>query len=191
MFKKVYRWLMLKIIPYIRFTVYYTKFKGYQYLRGYKLLRPGMVVLTVDKKKLTTFLIPGTFSHAAMCVSIEDEWQVSEMTHLGYTKSAFFDICKESDRVVLGYCKDWTVGYLSSVISKCKSFQNTDYDLSFKLGVKELYCSELIYHSDYEHRLNIDLSDIHGLGRKYVSPDGIYNASNFEVIWDSDNEILT
>lgn len=190
---ETYSWLLKHVIPYIRFSLYYTSFRGWKYKRGYKKLKKGHIILTLDKKKLTSLLIPGNFSHAALCVDKgpDSEWEVSEMTHTDYTKSCFFDICKESDRVVIGTCGDWDDEYIDKVlIPACKSFEGAKYDSNFELGVKALYCSELIYQSDIEKRLKYDLDDLAGIGRPYISPDGISKSPNFKVVWDSDDEIL-
>lgn len=182
-------WLLKYFIPYIRFTTYYTSLRGWKYFRGYQKLQPGHIILSVDKNKGTTLLIGGEFPHASLCVDKNSEWEVSEMTHLDYTKSTFFDICKEADRVVILRCTDWDEVYIEEVIKRCKSFQNAVYDVEFKLGVMALYCSELVYQSDYEHRLQVSLEDIAGIGREYISPTGIYKALNVEVVWDSDDEL--
>jgi len=183
---KIYRYLLKHVIPYIRFTTYYTNLRGKKYHTLYQQLLPGDVILTIDKKKLTTLLIPGEFSHAAMCVSLDAEWEVSEMTHLDYTKSCFFDICKESDRVVIMRCKKITDEQLSNAIAKCKSLQNATYDAEFSLGIKELYCSELIYVSYENNLIGANLEDFVGLGRDYISPVGLYHAKNLKVVIDSD-----
>jgi hypothetical protein len=185
---KFYSWLLLHIIPYIRFTTYYTSLRGNKYHQGYDLLRPGHIILTVDRKKLTSLLIPGDFSHAAFCVGkYPEEYEVAEMTHTNYTKSHFFDICKEADRVVILECPDFSAGYIQQMIDNCMSFETATYDLSFDLGVKALYCSELVYQADFRRILKVDLSDLAGLGRAYISPDGLYAAKNVRVVWDSDN----
>ena len=92
---KIYEYLLKNIIPYIRFTTYYTTLNGKKYHEMYEQLKPGDVILTTDKKKLTSLLIPGEFSHAAFCVSLDKKWETSEMTHEDYRKSCFFDLCKE------------------------------------------------------------------------------------------------
>ena len=178
----------MRLIPSIRFTTNYTSLRGWKYQRGYKLLKPGDILLTIDHHKLTTILVPGLFSHAAMCVAKGDEWEVSEMTNTDYTYSCFFDICKESDRVVIMRCKDFDEEYTKKVVNKCKSFKGTKYDVEFNLGIKALYCSELIYHSDFEHRLHVSLEDIASIGREYISPTGLFKAKNVDVVWDSDTE---
>lgn len=186
-----YAWLLKKVIPYIRFTTYYTSLRGWKYKRGYKLLQKGDILLTKDLKKLTTLLIGGEFTHAALCVGVSPdcEWEISEMTHTDYTKSCFFDLCKEADRVVILRCADWDKDYIDKVIvPTCDSFVDAKYDDDFELGVKALYCSELVYQSDTEKRLKVDLSDLAGIGRPYVSPTDIWQAKNITVIWDSDKE---
>ncbi len=188
---KLYEWLMLHVIPYIRFTTYYTSLRGWKYLRGYKLLKPGDIILTVDRKKLTSVMVPGDFSHAALCVGKDVEWEVSEMSHTHYTRSAFFDLAKESDRVVILRCRDWDQEYTAKVIAACKGLSGARYDTLFAMGVKALYCSELVYQSDCEKRLKVKLDDVAGLGVKYISPDGRYKATNVELIWDSDLEELS
>ena len=72
----------------------------YPRFRGRHLWKSAVI----DKKKLTTLLIPGEFSHAAMCVSLDAEWEVSEMTHSDYTKSCFFDIFSPTTNILLKKC---------------------------------------------------------------------------------------
>lgn len=187
---RVFRWLLIEIIPYIRFTTYYTSLRGYKYHAGYPFLRPGHIILTKDKKKLTTVLIGGEFTHAALCVGLEimgDDFEIAEMTHTNFTRSYFFDVCKESDRVVILECTEFDPKYVREVVEKCLSFHDAEYDTEFELGIKSLYCSELVYQSDFERRIGGSLEDLAGLGRPYISPTGLYQAKNVRVIWDSDD----
>lgn len=183
---KFYEKVLLGVIPFIRFTTYYTSFRGYKYHQGYKKLLPGHIILTTDKKKLSSVLIPGNWSHAGLCVGKDGVWEVSEMTSSHYVKSCFFDLCKEADHVVILDCPDWDDDYKKLMIEKCKSFEGAKYDIQFELGVKALYCSELVYLSDFEKRLKVSLEDLAGIGREYISPNGLYNAKNVSVVWDSD-----
>jgi len=160
--------------------------KGRVYHKGYDLLSPGDIILTTDKKKLTTLLVGGEFCHAAFCVSHDRAFECAEMTHTDYTKSTFADVCFQSDRVVILRCPDFDENYIKEIIKKCKSFENSKYDTVFKLNNEFLYCSELIYESDFENRLILDLSDLAGIGNKYISPTGLYHAKNINIIWDSD-----
>lgn len=182
---KFYEWLLIKIIPYIRFTTYYTSLRGRQYTLGFSLLQRGDIILTTDKRKLTTLLIGGEWTHASYCVD-QPDFEVAEMTHTNFTKSYFFDLCKEADRVMILRCRDFDPDYVDKMIARCLSFQNASYDVLFEFGVKSLYCSELVYEADFERRLEVDLSDIAGLGTQYISPTGLRNAKNVWVVFDSD-----
>jgi len=170
--------------------MYYTSFRGWKYHRGYKLLMPGDFLLSCDKWKLTTILIPGIWAHAALCVAKDGCFEIAEMTHLDFTKSTFFDFCRESTRVAIYRCDAWDMAYIPKVIETCLSFENAVYDTFFEYGVKALYCSELVVSSDPEKRLKYNDEDCLGLGMKYISPSGLAKSKNITLIWDSDAEDL-
>jgi hypothetical protein len=185
---RLYSWLLLHVIPYVRFSMYYTKLRGKHYARGYWHLSRGHIILTKDNKKLTSLLIGGEFTHAALCVGKGPSYpfEIAEMTHTNFTRSWFFDICKEADRVVILRCKDWDPEYTDLVVSECLTMEDAKYDTAFELGVKALYCSELVYQADFKRKLKVNLEDLAGLGRQYISPNGLYHAENVEVVWDSE-----
>lgn len=181
-----YTLVLRYIIPYARLSFYYTAIRGWQYQQGQKLLRPGDILLATDRWKLASMLIPGKFAHAALCVARGEPFEVAEMTRNGFTKSTFFDICKEADRVVILRCRDWTEEYIPRVIACCRRFQNMPYDVTFQMGAGGLYCATLVALSDPEHRLDIEYGNLLGTGRPYIHPGSIYEASNVDVIWDSE-----
>ncbi len=201
---KAMRWLMREVIPYIRFTTYYAlpsnpRFNKWGQLvkRLEKVARPGDFLLTVDKRKLTTALI-GAFasddssdfnpSHAAQIVAIGEDFEAAEMTHTDYTKSTIGDVCYESTRLVLMRCDDYDQEYIDKkVVPTCLSFEEKKYDTDFEHGIEDLACSELVYFSDPERRLVVDLTPLVGK-IKYISPIGLYKAKNCQVIWDSNKE---
>jgi len=168
--------------------MYYTKLKGHQYHVAYNVLEAGDILLSVDDKKLTSFIIKGVFTHASFCVSKDGIFEIAEMTHTNYTKSCLFDIFKEADRVVI-MRSDWDVEYKRRVIDRCRTLERATYDIRFDLGVEQLYCSELVYQSDFMKHLKLDLSDLAGLGRQYISPDGIYDCENLKVVYDSNDTL--
>jgi len=188
MHTKFYHYMLRYIVPFIRFSTYYTSFRGWQYLQGYAALQPGHFILSLDRKKLTTLLIPGAFSHAAFCRSKGEpqDWEISEMTHTDFTQSSFFDICKEADRVVICDCPLWDDAYKQKMIAKDATLVGTPYDHQFELGIAALSCSEHIFMLDEEHRLGASLEDVIGIGRLYISPTGLYHAQHCQVVWDSD-----
>ena len=198
---RVYAWALKSIVPFIRFSMYYLELSGKAFFEAYRGLKPGHIILTEDRKKLTSLLIPGIMSHAALCVGridLGDEYEVAEMTHKDFTKSQFFDVAKECDRLVILECTDWFSDkpFLSQVVASAKSMTCAKYDELFTLGVEALYCSELIYQADLaaarsfgvKPRLRCDLSDLLGLGQEYISPEGLLFSKNVICVFDSDRE---
>lgn len=205
---RFWSWLLLKELPFIRFSMYYTKINGFQFWEAWRLLQPGDIILCVDNNKGTTkiereiseFLHKNfQFSHAVFYLGISKEPgcgiynrpETAEMDHMGMVFRHFFDACKESDRVVAIRCNDYDELYINKMIEWVYKNKDASYDVTFTLGVKELYCSELIYQADMaagngKPRMDFDLSDVHGLGCEYISPDGLLAAKNITVIYDSD-----
>lgn len=201
--------LMVNIIPKLRMTTYYAlptnkKFEKWGALAriGHKHLKAGDILLALDEKKLSSKVIGNATakfgdgevdfvpSHAALCVeaSYDSKFEVAEMTHLDYTKSTWEDICFEATRVMIVRCTDWDEKYIKEkVIPTCLSFEDKKYDLKFEQGMKELICSELVYFSDPEKRLKVNLDPVLGFD-PYISPVGLLKGKNVEIIWDSNKE---
>jgi len=179
---RLYLWIARDILSWIRISCNHTRLTGKKYHEGYKLLRPGQIILSSDYSRISSYLTPGNLDHAALCVSVGGDYEVGEMTHLGYTESQFFDICHTSDRVVLLECLDWDEEYTKQVIEKCKSLKGTAYDFQFQSGNKDLYCSELPAACDVENRLGFPIyrEDFVILPRDY------YNHNFMFIVWDSD-----
>lgn len=185
-----YEYLLLHVLPNIRLSTHYTDFEGWQFRRAYDWVMPGDILLSYDGAKLSSILVSrltgGQFSHAALCIDKGSDYEVAEMIHTGYNEFAFFDFCKEADRVAIVRCWDWDGQYIDEVlIPTCRRFKRTRYDIYFRYGVKALYCAELPVMSDKLKLLAYDDSDLVGLGRRYVSPDDLYHAINGGVIFDS------
>ena len=182
---RLWRWIILKGLGYIENPFMDHGLPGNKFIEGYKFLQPGDMIQTSEKGRAVSFLIKGDFDHAAFCVGKNSTWEISEMVGSGYHKSNFYEICRNADRVRIIRCVDWDRNYVKRMIDRCKSFEGSKYDTAFSFGIKDLYCSEMIYHSDMEKRLKVSLEDIAGLGRKYISPDGLGKARNIKIIWDS------
>ena len=85
---KLYWFIVMRIIPYIRFSMYYTSFRGWKYHKGYKLLQPGDIVLAVDTKKGTAAIISKVTAddggkdsnralvHAGQCISKDGYFEI-------------------------------------------------------------------------------------------------------------------
>jgi hypothetical protein len=205
----LYLWSMKHLIPYIRFSLYYSipdnkLFPQWGALekRGYKYLKPGDLIFTIDNKKFSSKIIGSATkevggkepyfvpSHIALCVNLGSSFEIAEMTHLDYTKSTWEDVTRGSTRVVIGRCKDWDSQYVQdTIIPIAKSFENKKYDDRFEMGQNSLACSELPYFADSERRAEVDLSPLIGT-KPYITPAGWILAKNVEIIWDSNLETL-
>ena len=207
--QKWYQWTMIHVVPFLRFSTYYAlpsnkEFQKWGALsrRGYKHLKPGDIILTVDDKKLGSMVIGGATadhtgendfipSHAAQCIGKGDDFEVAEMTHHHYTRSAWEDLCFEATRVVIMRCESFDDAYINDVvIPTCLGFKDKKYDLTFSMGIDTLICSELVYFADKERRLIVNLDPILGF-KPYISPLGLYKAENCFVVWDSEKETNT
>lgn len=189
---------MLDFMPGKRFTWKVPSIKGHAFMEGYEILKPGDFILCIDYRALTgatiKYLTKGDFSHACMCVGKGlPDYEVGEMLSQGYTKSYWFDIVHESERVVI-MRPNWPEWFRILVVNEYRSFNGTGYDTKMMLGVAVLYCSESVYQAvlrvcqrlnDFTYMIDVSLEDLAGLGRKYISPTGIFKAKNVPIVWDS------
>lgn len=199
---KLYDWILLDFMPGKRFTWKVPSIKGSNFNGAHWVLEPGDIILSIDYRAFTgaviKFLSKGEFSHACMCVNNVRsghafKYEVGEMLAGGYTRSFFYDIVHESERVVI-LRANWTKEFRKAVIEAYMAFEGTPYDTKMELGTKALYCSESVYQAvlnaqkklnDYSQCLDVNLEDLAGLGRQYLSPTGIYKAKNATVIHDT------
>lgn len=195
MHSKPYYLFIRYVFPKLRFTTSYGGIPGHRYAEAYSLLKKGHCVLTVDKEKASA-IVPGIFSHAAPCVDVLRDWEpgkyeIGEMTAPGYTKSFFYDVCREATRIVIIDCLDYNDVDRYAVAEQVKKYENAKYDVEFTLGVGLLYCSELFYQAEIKTvgKFKFDLTDLLGLDRPYISPDGLLFAKNAVVIYDSEYEL--
>jgi hypothetical protein len=190
---RFFHWFCIDILPYLR-GMYYTDLRGDRYHAAYGHIKEGDVVLCVDRKKVTSMVIPGIMSHAAYILGKRGDpgvaHEAAEMTHHNWTASDFFDLCKESDRVIIMECVDWTDSYIKQISANVIAMKDAIYDVAFSLGISALYCSELPYQADYLRVADLSLEDLAGLGRPYISPDGWLYGKNMRVKHDSDG-VLT
>ena len=187
---RLYGWALKRVIPFIRLTTYYTTLTGKQFHSAHDTIKMGDFIVCVDKRKLTSFLIPGTFSHAAFCIGVHPwhEHEIIEMTHDDCVKRHLFEAFKESDRVVILRAR-WKHHQILKAVKRAHEIFDSKipYDAQFTLGIKALYCSELCLEVDVDRTLGFVLDDFVGLGRPYLSPDGVFNCPDLMVVWDSDN----
>lgn len=186
---KLYKWIVLKLIPKLKYPTIHTKLNGQTYNLFYEILKPGDVLLSKNKWSMSSLLVPGDFSHAAFCVSKDGKNEIIEAVAQGVRTVTFYDFYKDcSDIAILrGSGELFTPGYIARMCHKAIYFYNnrTGYDYMFEFGVDALYCSELIAHIDFDQKFGFSYMDLAGLGRYYISPTGILHGKNIEVIVDS------
>lgn len=142
-------------------------------------MRPGDVILSKSSGHLTNVLIGGKYSHAALVLEFD---QIAEMTANGFDVVDVDKFCKQSTRIALLRLKEEDEQYGLQMAYRALTFANAAYDLDFDLGVEALYCSELCFQADFEQRFECDLTDLAGIGRAYVSPEGLYSARGLKVV---------
>jgi hypothetical protein len=205
----LYHHFVRRVLPYIRFNFYYALPTNPSYPQwgaleriGYQHLRPGDIIFTIDKSKLSSKIIGKATaklgrkvpyfvpSHVALCVkknkSASDE--IVEMTHADFTRSTWEDLTRQSTRVVIARCRDWSLDYIERVvIPTALSFQDRKYDERFQMGEDTLACSELIYFADVAGKLDVSLRPLIG-SKPYITPVGLLLGKNVQIIWDSEKE---
>ena len=180
---KFWNFIVIKVLWRFRFSNYYAQSNGYQFDKARRVFQRGDILFSKDKHKVVSYLIPGKVSHAALYLS---ETEIIEATHLGVRYTTLFDFFKESDLIIASKCSEFDTDYVEKVILEARGLVGKPYDSSLSLGTEALYCSELIYQADIEKRIQYDLTDLIGLGRPYISPEGILSAKNIEVIFTTE-----
>lgn len=146
-------------------------------------MQVGDILVSKSRFALTNLIIGGKFSHAAVVISSEPD-QIAEMTHKDFDVVGIKEFSENTTRIALLRFKQAPKWYAKQFAKNAMRFQDKRYDAKFTLGVEALYCSELLFQSDDEHRMGADTSDLVSLGTPYLSPDGVYQAKGLQVIFE-------
>lgn len=153
-----------------------------------KSMQPGDVMLSKSSYAFTNWIIGGKFSHAAVVTHLPDNlhggFLIAEMTNKDFDLVTVNEFCEGCTRIALLRLNDLSGLYGRLMSDKALSLSASRYDVEFTLGITSLYCSELAYQSDFERRMQADLSDLVGLDRPYLSPDGIYDAKGLYALYE-------
>lgn len=169
---KFYRFSLKYIIPQMQFFhATGPSFSVKEDIR--RRMRAGDIVLTKSSFHLTNLLIGGRFSHAAIVVGPD---KIAEMTANGFDVRTVDEFSKHCTKICILRLSPDDEEYAQKMAETAMSFYNRDYDYRFSLGIEALYCSELIYQSDVDKRIRFDLTDLVGMKKPYISPEGIYEA---------------
>lgn len=179
----IYRIFLRYILPFLRWPKGIPEEKR-EIIR--QQVMPGDIILTKTKRSLAAQLIPGDWDHALIFTMKDRTHHIAEMIAPGFNEDTLEYVLNDCDQLCILRPKDqWPPVYIIKFLKKALSFKGAKYDQSFDLGIKSLYCSELIYHADIDKRLKFNLEDLAGLGRPYLSPMGIYNCVDLEKIYVS------
>jgi len=199
--------LLKYTVPFIRLTTYYPHMKKLTFQKLYNQLQAGDLVFQVDYDKLTTKVIGGEWSHVGICVDKgEGKIEIVDMTHEGFRKTDFFQFCSESSRVAIGRIDDprWTPEVTKEFLANVWEEDGSEYNWSFRAKEKYdprkhgpttknggkvykfNYCSQLPMVADKHDIIDADWEDLAGLGVPYISPTGLFKASNMKIVADSD-----
>ena len=166
------QFFLSRILPRIRFSTSPPKITGQDWQSFIVMIRPGDLVFSVDRSKLSSVLIPGEWDHVGI---VSEESMIVEAHFPKVRKIHPFDFCHTSDAV--GVLRPFPAT-AATLASRCDSFIGIGYDTLFRKGAESLYCSELVWQCDQDNTLGFDTSDAAGLGIEYLSPDGLWDSVN-------------
>lgn len=195
---ELYLFVAKHIMPFIRFTFYYTRFRKFAFARLYSKLKAGDILVSIDYQKLTSKVIGGLWSHAAICVDKGiGKVEVVEMTRNDFNQTDFHKFCSESERVAILRVDDPRFD-VQRFIQKTWEQKDSKYNYGFfskekrdprnKHGQKVHkfnYCSQLVMTADDLDVIQANWDDLAGLGVLYVSPTGLARAKNVVMVDDS------
>lgn len=184
--QKTVQIVVLKVLPKIRFSTSYALLGWADYTSISLNARPGDIILSVDKSKLTSLLIPGYWSHVGLVVKNDHDQDgvlIVEAVPPAVRETSLFDFCKCADEVMV-LRPDVTNDVVEQAVFRAKYNIGREYDGLFKYGPTALYCAELISYC-FLQSVKFDWSDLWGVGYPYLSPDGVADGEPLTVIFHS------
>ena len=198
----IYKQLATHVFPHLRFPAWAVKgckdLTGRQFRLLHNAMQNGDWIFTVEYRYLSSRSVMkitgGEVSHCLQCVQKDHPtWELGEMTHDNYTKNTLANVWRKADRIIIVDKASWSPSYRKEMAFKNMTYVNAKYDLGFDIdengktpGVPFLACSELLYHSDFKRTVPVDLKDYAGIGRPYISPQGLLNGQGLRIKADTD-----
>lgn len=149
------------------------------------LIRSGDIVLTKTHGRLTNWMIPGGYKHAAMIVSCDDVLHVCEAAYPHVKESDLLSFMLRSDEVCVIRPRGVSKHEQAAAAEQMRKLVGKPYDLLFEPGEDAFYCSEAIafcYHVA-SPQLSFERRSI--LGVDTVIPDDFRRSSKMKVIIES------
>lgn len=167
-----FQFFLGNILPRLRFSTSPPQMSGNQFRRFIAIIRPGDIVFSTDRSKLSSMIIPGPWDHVAV---VAKDGEIIEAHFPKVRKISAFDFCHTSDTVgILRPFEDTGL----KIAERAERLIGIPYDTLFVDGREALYCSELVWECDRENAMKFDTSDEIGLGIAYLSPTGIWESKN-------------
>jgi len=144
------------------------------------LTQDGMLIFGNKKGTLMGLCVPGEYSH----VGVYDRrlGLIYEMVSSGFQTTTVASFVTRYSSVAVTRCSGFTSAYAFKFIRNIMVYKGVPYDSAFNFSVESLYCSELVYRADVNHVIKCSTEDLLGLGKKYISPMGIFNAANMLLV---------
>lgn len=167
---------------------------GKDYYKAWPKLKPGAIFLTKIRGDLTSYIIPGYWSHAAIYAprtnATVDE-MVMEAEGPGVLQTDLVSFMTSKDElVILEPLVSDAIKARAAEIATSQLGMPYDYAFDFHMsGQKAFYCSELVWWSYaqacLEAKVECPFEPEMELGVPTISPDNIYASLNFHVVYDS------
>lgn len=154
--------------------------KGYEIREIFKILKPGDVLLRAYENYLSSFFIPGEFSHAALYAG--DNLESFDILHVmgdGLLKEDILTFVRADNLMVLRH-KDPEMAPKALKKAWEAYKKGYEYDYSFDASNPEtFYCSEFVdYCYDYPIR-----DSKRGFMDDEIMPDDFMLSQAFEIVW--------
>ena len=171
-------WIGDKHMPFTR-----KKITGKHYYALRDQITPGSIILTRTQGELTTILIPGYWTHAAIYVGIVDGVEtVVEAVGSGVRKVDLVSFLTSKDDIAVMvpcFCGN-DVMQLAAKSCLAQVGKDYDYEFDWEMGnQKAFYCAELPYWGYLQnlHDMPFELKDT--LGEPTIKPDDYYLAEDY------------
>lgn len=195
-------WILNLITPFLKWSsgkhlpFTHKLITGLDYYQIEYLLQPGDIFLTRIRGELTTLIIPGFFSHAAIyCPEGAGDVNefVMEAEGPGVVRTDLVSFLLSKDYVVIRrprLTEDQRI--LAAQYATAQRGLPYDYNFKFSMsGQKAFYCSELVWWSYAQAcalaKVECPFVPVDQLGVATITPDDIYTSNNFNTIYDSRN----
>lgn len=188
--KPFLRWASNKHLPFTHKLV-----TGKDYYKALKNLKPGSIFVTKIRGDLTSYIIPGYWSHAAIYAPISHGMTnefVMEAEGPGVLQTDLVSFMTSKDYLLILEPMGLTDRIMANAaeIATAQLGKPYDYDFDFHItGQKSFYCSELVWWAYAKacesSAMACPFIPKNELGVATVSPDNIAEGINFRIVFDS------